>query len=44
MQVPVYIMGGWHDELRDQGIIALLNLPGSRILDRTVETLHESGL
>jgi len=32
LQVPVYIMGGWHDELRDQGIIALLNLPGSRIL------------
>jgi len=25
-------MGGWHDELRDQGIIALLNLPGSRLL------------
>ena len=32
LQVPVYIMGGWHDELRDQGIIALLNLPQSRIL------------
>lgn len=32
LQVPVYIMGGWHDELRDQGIIALLNLPSSRIL------------
>ncbi|HTY94730.1 MAG TPA: CocE/NonD family hydrolase, partial [Steroidobacteraceae bacterium] len=32
LQVPVYIMGGWHDELRDQGIIALLNLPRSRIL------------
>ena len=31
-QVPVYIMGGWHDELRDQGIIALLNIPQSRIL------------
>jgi predicted acyl esterase len=30
--IPVYIMGGWHDELRDQGLIALLNLPGSRIL------------
>jgi uncharacterized protein len=30
--VPVYIMGGWHDELRDQGVIAWLNLPGSRIL------------
>ena len=32
LHVPVYIMGGWHDELRDQGIIALLNLPESRIL------------
>lgn len=32
LHVPVYIMGGWHDELRDQGVIALLNLPGSRIL------------
>jgi hypothetical protein len=30
--VPVYVMGGWHDELRDQGLIALLNLPGSRAL------------
>ena len=32
LRVPVYIMGGWHDELRDQGLIALLNLPQSRIL------------
>jgi predicted acyl esterase len=30
--VPVYIMGGWYDELRDQGVIAWLNLPGSRLL------------
>ena len=30
--VPVYIQGGWHDELRDQGFIALLNIPGSRIM------------
>jgi uncharacterized protein len=30
--VAVYIGGGWHDELRDQGIVALLNLPGARIL------------
>lgn len=30
--VAVYIEGGWHDELRDQGLIALLNLPRSRIL------------
>ncbi len=32
LDVPVYIMGGWHDELRDQGVIALLNIPQSRIL------------
>jgi putative CocE/NonD family hydrolase len=32
LAIPVYIMGGWHDELRDQGLIALLNLPGSRVL------------
>jgi uncharacterized protein len=32
LAVPVYVMGGWHDELRDQGLIALLNLPGSRVL------------
>lgn len=30
--VAVYIQGGWHDELRDQGLIALLNIPNSRIL------------
>jgi uncharacterized protein len=30
--VAVYIEGGWHDELRDQGLITLLNLPRSRIL------------
>jgi len=32
LDVPVYIMGGWYDELRDQGVIAWLNLPGSHIL------------
>jgi predicted acyl esterase len=32
LAIPVYVMGGWHDELRDQGLIALLNLPGSRVL------------
>jgi uncharacterized protein len=32
LSVPVYIMGGWHDELRDQGVIAWLNLPGSRLV------------
>lgn len=32
LHVPVYVMGGWHDELRDQGVIAWLNLPDSRIL------------
>jgi len=30
--VALYIQGGWHDEFRDQGLIALLNMPGSRIL------------
>ncbi|HEY5724259.1 MAG TPA: CocE/NonD family hydrolase [Allosphingosinicella sp.] len=30
--VAVYIVGGWQDELRDQGLIAWLNLPGSRIV------------
>jgi putative CocE/NonD family hydrolase len=30
--VPLYIMGGWHDELRDQGLIAHLNVPGSRVV------------
>jgi putative CocE/NonD family hydrolase len=30
--VALYIQGGWHDELRDQGLIALLNVPNSRIL------------
>lgn len=29
--VPLYIIGGWRDELRDQGLIAFLNIPGSRI-------------
>ena len=28
----VYIVGGWHDEFRDQGLIAQANLPGSRIV------------
>ncbi len=32
LAVPVYVLGGWHDELRDQGLIALLNLPGARVL------------
>jgi uncharacterized protein len=30
--VAVYIEGGWHDELRDQGLIAFLNVPRARIL------------
>lgn len=30
--VPVYILGGWYDELRDQGFIAHLNLPGSKVV------------
>jgi putative CocE/NonD family hydrolase len=30
--VALYILGGWYDELRDQGLITLLNVPGSRIV------------
>jgi putative CocE/NonD family hydrolase len=30
--VALYIIGGWYDELRDQGVIAWLNVPGSRLL------------
>jgi putative CocE/NonD family hydrolase len=30
--VPLYIVGGWRDELRDQGLITWLNVPGSRIV------------
>ncbi len=30
--VPLYIVGGWRDELRDQGLIARMNVPGARIL------------
>jgi putative CocE/NonD family hydrolase len=30
--VPLYVVGGWRDELRDQGLIAFLNISGSRIL------------
>ena len=28
----LYVVGGWRDELRDQGLIAFLNIPGTRIL------------
>ncbi|RZK03560.1 MAG: CocE/NonD family hydrolase, partial [Novosphingobium sp.] len=28
----LYIVGGWRDELRDQGLIARMNIPGARIL------------
>lgn len=30
--VPLYIMGGWNDELRDQAFITQANIPGSRIV------------
>ena len=30
--VPLYIVGGWRDELRDQGLIARMNIPGARML------------
>jgi putative CocE/NonD family hydrolase len=28
----LYILGGWYDELRDQGLIARANVPGARIV------------
>lgn len=28
----LYVVGGWRDELRDQGLIAQMNVPGTRIL------------
>ncbi len=28
----LYVVGGWRDELRDQGLIARMNIPGARIL------------
>jgi predicted acyl esterase len=31
-RVPLYIVGGWRDELRDQGLIARMNIPGARIV------------
>ena len=31
-KVPLYIVGGWRDELRDQGFIARMNVPGARIV------------
>lgn len=31
-KVPLYIVGGWRDELRDQGLIAQRNVPGARIV------------
>jgi putative CocE/NonD family hydrolase len=30
--VPLYVVGGWRDELRDQGFIARMNVPGARLL------------
>ncbi|MDO6415231.1 CocE/NonD family hydrolase [Sphingomonas sp. BIUV-7] len=30
--VALYILGGWYDELRDQGLIARMNVPDARIL------------
>ena len=30
--VPLYIQGGWRDELRDQAFIAHANVPGSRVV------------
>lgn len=28
----LYVLGGWYDELRDQGLIAQANVPGARIV------------
>jgi uncharacterized protein len=30
--VPLYIVGGWKDELRDQAFITWLNVPGARVV------------
>jgi putative CocE/NonD family hydrolase len=30
--IPLYIQGGWRDELRDQGLNAHLSIPGSRVI------------
>ena len=30
--VPLYIEGGWRDELRDQAFITHMNVPGSRVI------------
>ncbi len=30
--VALYIQGAWFDEFRDQGLVTLLNMPGSKIL------------
>ncbi len=30
--VALYIQGAWFDEFRDQGLVSLLNIPGSKIL------------
>ncbi|WP_280434873.1 CocE/NonD family hydrolase [Nocardia carnea] len=31
-RVPLYIVGGWRDEFRDQGIVTALNTSGSKLL------------
>ena len=30
--IPLYVLGGWHDELRDQGMITFLNVPNTRVV------------
>lgn len=30
--IPLYVLGGWHDELRDQGMITFLNIPNTRVV------------
>ncbi|MBP2370654.1 CocE/NonD family hydrolase [Pseudonocardia parietis] len=41
--VPVYVIGGWRDELRGQGVATLLNVPGSRLLIGPWEHCENTG-
>jgi uncharacterized protein len=41
--VALYVVGGWRDELRGQGVAALLNVPGSRLLIGPWEHCENAG-
>jgi len=41
--VPVYVVGGWRDELRGQGVATLLNVPGSRLVIGPWEHCENAG-